>query len=795
MTGRFETLIYTDCRPGQGLRGDSGLQFQAKSAGARPSDLDLVQRALLYEPPPGWINANKSRKDYPPSLAHVWDPSRSVLATAQGEYLGRETVAMREGNQITHAIVTSDPEAYEFIRPAQLLHAPFWTAEPSPSARCPALEPGWQPGPAEPEAIRDFVAAQEDGRGFLVTLLSALHGLDTAHANRVLFIAERPEEVVQWIAAATLLLPQRKALTVGFKAFTLNPRSCAQPVVAVHPDWAGPYRSLDPSSGFVVLDLVARRHTDVTTDELAGPWVDLFLQADPYDVMDAVELASTIAASGAAPQQSYAVATAMTFGHVARRSDVPLAANWVADGPADLVADHGETVAASLLEQASMRDLRRLDKAAIGRVPGIAAEIRISLLRSEISAAVSGSKMPAERLPALPGEHAGSSAGSAMADLVIDALRSVSYEAIDLVLRTAWRHRVAVPVAAFADRASHFAAWWADRPDLHCDPSCWPNRTQLLALLREQLSARMAPASSRRAETAGTVRRHWWQLLLDETLDPFEALDSVVIVGAMRAGDTATRTELVQRLIRDASSSVNAVAAINRACEVLWCERDPEAGEALAALKLIPDHIVTSSRLTDALRRALDTGWQQGDLAGALDSVQILRARRCDVPRGWRELSQADRRLNSLCAALPQLSGQQREVVRKLREVDHAVVVARAGQLAAALGELDDPDVVAFVLAECPELVGSSFLHLFARDYARAPAPTVRKQFRLLAARRLPSPIRARLEADLRTQLGGGGTQLVSSVTQLLAKDGKTARADWESWLASQVDGRGWLRR
>ena len=180
MTGRFDTLIYTDCLPGQGLRGDPGFQFQAKSAGIGASEMDLVQRALLYDPPTAWINERRPVDEYPPSLAHVWDESRRVLATAQGVYLGQEANGTREGNQLTHAIVTADPSSYGFVRPAQLLHAPFWTTEPARSTECPPLTDGWQPGPSEPEAIRDFVAAQQDGRSLLVTLLSALRGLDRA---------------------------------------------------------------------------------------------------------------------------------------------------------------------------------------------------------------------------------------------------------------------------------------------------------------------------------------------------------------------------------------------------------------------------------------------------------------------------------------------------------------------------------------------------------------------------------------------------------------------------------------
>jgi hypothetical protein len=796
MTGAFDTLIYTDCRPAQGLRGDPGLQFQAKSPGIGAREMDLVQRALLYDPPTAWINERRPVDAYPPSLAHVWDHSRQVLATAQGAYLGQEANGTREGNQITHAIVTADPDSYGFVRPAQLLNAPFWRAEPARTTECPHLEDGWQPGPAGPEAIRDFVAAQQDGRSLLVTLLSALRGLDAPRPRRVLFVAERAEEVIQWIAAATLLLPQHEALKVGFKVFTTNPSYCPQPVLAVHPDWAGSYGSAGTSSGFVVLDLVSRQYTDIPADDQVQQWVDLFLDADPYDVMDAVELASTIESAGAAPAQAAAVAVAVTFGHIARHGDLALAAGWVADGAAGLVADHGDALVATLLDQASARDLRLLDAATVaGRVPGSAVAIRFALLRTEIAAAEKGRAMQEERLPSLPDGASADANGGTWADMVISALGAAPYESVDAVLKVAWRHRISVPVGAWARRAGAFAAWWAERPDLPCNPACWPEGAGVVPLLRQQLSSQLSPSSDRRSAAAGAVRQGFWRLLLDTAVDPDQVLDAVVMAAAMTAADEATRQSLIERLMTDAASSPHSAAAVARTCQVLWAQRAPEPAEALTALMLIPEKIPAVPMLTDALHRALGAGWRAGDLTSALDAVQILRSRRLDVPEAWRDLSQEDRRLQSLCAALTESGGLHRDVLKRLRGVDGTVATARAGQLALALSRLDNPDVVSSALADLPDPVSTELLRLFARDYARQPARTVRREFRLLNAKRLPQPFRRRLEDDLRKHLARGEAQLAGSVSVLLAADGKAVRADWDAWLAGRTDPRAWVRR
>src|SRR5262249_55571715 len=137
MTGRFETLIYTDCRPGEGLLGSGGLQFQARSDGADATAMTVVQRALLYEPPAGWMRERRPVADYPPSFAHIAD---GCWATARGVYLGREANGTREGNQLTHSVITRDPDAYGLLRPAQLFGAHFWRSEPAHGTSCPPVE-------------------------------------------------------------------------------------------------------------------------------------------------------------------------------------------------------------------------------------------------------------------------------------------------------------------------------------------------------------------------------------------------------------------------------------------------------------------------------------------------------------------------------------------------------------------------------------------------------------------------------------------------------------------------------
>jgi hypothetical protein len=489
------------------------------------------------------------------------------------------------------------------------------------------------------------------------------------------------------------------------------------------------------------------------------------------------------------------VALAVTLGGSSRRGDVGLAADWVVNGPPDLVSDHGEAVVGSLLDQASGRDLRRLDASTSrGRVPGSAGAIRAALLRSEIDSALAGARPQAERLPVLATTapvgfvQVGARTGpvlkqerTAGADLVFRTLCSAPDESVDALLRVAWRHRLTLP-AAFADRAAAFVSWWIGRPELSYEPGCWPDTDMMIGLLRRELSRQLA-YPGRREDTVDAVRRTWWRLLLDTATDMSQLLDTVVMVGAMDFADPAVCQALIRKVMTRAVSEPNPSSAIARACEVLWCNRHPETSEALTTLGLVPARVPVPPMLTDVIARALRAGWVDGDTAGALDAARILRERRADVPREWRDRHEDDLLLADLCARVAESADPERKVLKALHALDMTVVAARAQQVAAALSRAADQDIVGAVLTDLPGEVGRALLGVFARNYGIRPAETIREEFLMLRAKRLASPFRSRLEGELRRQLAQGGEPLADSATRLLARDGKAVRSDWDEWL------------
>ena len=393
MADNFGTAIYTNCAPGQGVEGVGGMQFQALSAGVDNEALAAIERHLLYEPPERLIREHRPLRDFPPSFAHVHD---GIFATASGVYVGQEADGPRQGNHLTHAIVTHDPRSYRTVRPAQLFRAAFWNTQPSPTSRSEPLAQSWRPGPLDAGEAGRFVNAQPDGMALLTALLSALqaHGAGGTGARRILFIAEHPDAVLSWLVAATLLIPQQDALRIGFKIFTTDPARSALPVVAVHPAWTTSAASVEQDRGYAVFDLVQHRWTELPEQPGAGHWARLFCNADPYEVAEAVELA---AATQVAPDVARDLATTVVLRQPPSLVNARMIARWLQDSPPALREAFGGTLLDALAQVPDLDVLRMIDDVAAAHFPGRRDEIRLALLRLELDRAVRTPELPRVR--------------------------------------------------------------------------------------------------------------------------------------------------------------------------------------------------------------------------------------------------------------------------------------------------------------------------------------------------------------------------------------------------------------
>jgi hypothetical protein len=702
----FLSLYYTDCRPGQGLRGGAGFQFQSVSSGVGHDAMTLVQRSALYEAPVAWMREHRAVASYPPSLTHVFD---GRYVTARGVYLGAEANGVREGNQFTHAVTTGDPASYGLIRPAQLWDAPWWSERPAASTECDPVAAQPEQGPWGIDAIREWVLGQPDAEEWLIAVSSAFDRAQEPNRRRVLLVAEDAAAVLGWIAAGTLLLPQPRALRLGFRVFAINPQYSQHDVLGLHPDWAGSLVNPGRNGEFVVFNLDSGKHSAVEPTDAAAYWAPRFLRADPFDVVDAVELAhefawqrhqradgSTAAADARAGSGDQLASAVVVLGESLEREQQATAlVGWLAGQPSlaleDIVEPAAEAVLAGTTETTALGDL---DGAV--RLHGLRGElvgrIRQAFLSAEIGAVVSGGQPRSITAPM--SRHAWTDAERHSAtELIEQAANTIPPDLMDLLLRVSASFEIEPRVPNMLDAAHRFVTWWAAHPAAGLDPTRWPCRAMLIDLLRDELARRPDSPAMREA-----VRVHWWPILLPvidlgsplcasvaaATMERSQpeiqrGVFTVVLEFAQRSdrsdtGDLAwdalfryvapTTNQLFQLLRRLSKETASAAfvgrvqAALDGLCRLQVSATELDALAALAWLGGEPrDKRLSELRRQDmALQRwlaSVSTRAQPRGAAPGLDSVTepVLHARRADVLHAVLDIVPLARALDVLDAA------------------------------------------------------------------------------------------------------------------------------------------------
>ncbi len=600
MSRGFGSLYYTDCRPGQGLQGGAGFQFQAASPGLAPEAMPVVQRTGLYEPPVRWMRERRPVTDYPPSLAHAAEGE--LFVTAAGRYLGQEANGTREGNQFTHAVVTRDPASYGLVRPAQLWAAPWWASEPAPGTELDELAEHPAPGLLDVETVRDRVREAEGGQERLTALLSAIHRLaDPEHRRTVVLVCADPEQAACWIAAATLLVPRPQALRVSFKIFVADGQYGQHDIIALHPEWAGRWADTRSGSGLTVFDLDRDRHTAVEPTAAAGFWVPRFLAEDAYDVVDAVELAGQFArarADGAEhlePTGTDRLAAAVVaVGERLTASDrLEEAADWLLTAPEDAMRIARDAVLEAVLDSAPPAPvLRTLAAATSSREWARAsAPIQRRLLTAEIDETLAASdgvgalRMLTALAPLSPLDGPDEDRERARAE-VEAALRGARPDQVPALLTVAHRHAVRPATTTFGDAAYVFAAWWVQQPAPELQPQRWPAPPEALDWVRDVLRGWLAGAH--RAHAVEAVRTRWWRPLWPEACDPSDELDVALMSEACQHLEGARRNRLMRDIQQWAfARSVDEAHPSTVAWNIIFGTRTPgkpEAAEFLAGL-------------------------------------------------------------------------------------------------------------------------------------------------------------------------------------------------------------------
>ncbi|GAA4875773.1 GTPase-associated protein 1-related protein [Saccharopolyspora cebuensis] len=671
----FHSLFYTDCGPGQGTRGTEGFQIQAMSAGTGQEDAALVQRAALYEVPPDWLRERRPVAEFPPSLVHLHD---GRYVTARGVYA--DTEQDRVGNHFTHALVTDDPASYGGLRPAQLWQAPWWAERPVEGTECPPVPAEPEPGPHTAAELRDWVLARDDGHDWLTAVHTALDQVREPDARRVVFVGRHPDEVLRWIAAGTLLLPQERALRIGFRVYATDPRLSRQHVLALHPDWAG---ELDDGD-FVVFHLGDRRRGAIEPSAAARHWVGRFLHGDPAAVVEELELAHRFARQRGAERAD--AGDRLAAGVLASGEPVPdqqaamELAGWLVGtrAPEQAIDRVREAVLALPPERAV---LARLAETAHD------ARVRVALLRAELAGAAAGEPVATSHLAAHRWSAEELSDATGLAE---ETAADTAPEHLDGVLRTAGRFGLEPRPTRFAQAAKDFIAWWAQHPQAPVDPRAWPCRAELIALLREELGSRLAEDSGALADA---IREHWWRLLAPTVADPFLPLDRLVAQSAVAAGGEP-RQQVIDAL-RDRTRAAERRGHADAVWEALFAHTPPTVAEVRSVLGAMSATMV-SEALAERIFPVLESAPASAD---QLDVLRMLVHHLGSEHEGLRSMWEDDSALRAWLANFQRAARAPGAGVGELKEIADEVLTARGPEIVAALLSIPPPTAASAAVA------------------------------------------------------------------------------------------------
>jgi hypothetical protein len=700
----FDRLLYTDCRAGTGRGAGGGFQVQAQSAGVDAAQSKLAVNWLLYEVQMPWLNQQRPVEDYPLGLAHA---SGAGYGTSQSRYVGKVATGGREGNHLADCLLTREPDLYGPIRPAQLWRSPWWRAEPWDDRDCPQFPAGdLEPGPLTVDAVAAWLRDRPERAPVLVRLLSVLE--DPA-GQRVVIVADQPDEAVTWIAAATLLMPARHALDVSFKVFSSVPLRAEHRVVSAPAEL---FPQLGPGhvSQAFVLDARACTCDDAEGSERAAFFVaQLAADGDPYDVVDAVELADVLGQpDGAALTGTDAMLTAWAL----TRPDGPLADpaalfRWLTGAGPELLTEYGAAVAALILDSGPPAGpLRWIDGAvAAKRLDLDPASVRVQLLAAELADARDGHAPPTAVLPAAPLDvNAHRDAESELSSAILLG----SERQVDLLLQLAKRHGIEPELAPpLRRRLCEFAAGWVEHPEAY-NPDGWALRADILDCAHDELRHRLAAAGVRKASGAIGRLRHYFGDRADLT-DPLDChIQAALIVNAPQRDRIRRLRQLLAGIGQLAQSptpkpeAVTAAAGLQQAL-LDWHAVDGDV--AVAVLTFLPGSIDVEPTIA---QRAADqlTLMSEKPTPGLLDLLASLDERGKAPPsKQLAKLLAADRSVRAFATR-----SQEDKVltdrtyydatIALLYEADAAVARARLDVVLSACLNSPHPDLGPAVLTE-----------------------------------------------------------------------------------------------
>lgn len=303
----FSSLLYTECPPDRSVHGREGLQFQAESPDATPEMEQAVIAHLLYRPSRKLMAADTPVDAHP--LSFAYQRVRDHYYLGVGRYAGRDTHG-REGNQLTHCLVTADSDDIRPARPAQLFGSGAWLTVSAESTRLPSVTAPlhvaelYQPG-----SLHAMARARPGIETFLPKLLTAFEEAAGTHRKKLVVSATDVEVAIRWIALGGLFLEPADALSLSFRVFTESPLADDLSIAVFHPELtrsAPSIQTLPPALNGVDLDSLLT--SAITASPSATVYARWFLEYDAFDALEAIELGRRWQPHLASPAVSTAIA-------------------------------------------------------------------------------------------------------------------------------------------------------------------------------------------------------------------------------------------------------------------------------------------------------------------------------------------------------------------------------------------------------------------------------------------------------------------------------------------------------
>jgi GTPase-associated protein 1, N-terminal domain type 2/GTPase-associated protein 1, middle domain len=688
----FDRLLYTDCKPGTGRGAGGGFQVQAQSSGVDSAQSKLAVGGLLYDIQLPWLTERRAVQDFPLGFAHV---TGEGYGTAQSLYLGKVATGGRDGNHLADCLLTRDPDPYGTVRPAQLWRSALWRAEPWDGKDCPQFDVAQlEPGPLTVDAIADWSRAAPERGPVLARLLSVLEDAD---GKRVIIVADDAQEAMTWIAAATLLLPSRVALGISFKAFSSTPLDARHRIAAAP---AGLFPRIAPGlvSQRFVLDARTCTADEAQTSDRAAFFAGRFAgDADPFDVVDAVELADALGGG----RDAILTAWALTKPDDSRPEPAALF-RWLSSVEPGLLREHGPATAGMILEASPpVKALRWIDRAVTDeRLDLMPAAVRVRLLAAELAEIRDGQAPPREVLSCLP-LNAGA-CRDAQSELS-SAILLGSDQQVDLLLCLARRHQIVPELApALQKRLRDFVNGWIDDSGRY-HPDDWALGAEVLDCAHDELRDRVGRHGA--ASVAGPIRRlaryFAGDVGLAERLDCH--IQAALIADRIRQDRIPRLRQLLATIANSTQPSLAAtVAAELQHALIEWNAVDGDVAvtvlidlpDALAVEPLISDRAVRqltqmSEKPTRGLLELLTSLDKRGKAPSSGPLAGVLKSDRCVrefIRRASDDGQLTDRKYFD-------------ETVKLLRQADAVVVLARLDEVLNACLRTRHPDLGPEVLA------------------------------------------------------------------------------------------------